>query len=496
MSSLPPQQRPAPRHSPRDGSDEPHPDRWRALAVTLLVGFMSLLDVTIVNVAVPSIQRGLGASSAQIQWIVSGYALTFGLTLVAGGRLGDVVGRRRMFLVGLVAFTLTSAAAGLAPDARLLVVARLLQGAAAGLLTPQNTGLIQQLFTGAERGRAFGVFGTTVGLSAATGPILGGLILAAFGQDDGWRYVFFVNVPIGVVAMVLARRLLPRAGPRQGAVRSQIDGVGAVLLGVAVLAVLLPVVEAMGHPATPLWLLTLVAPVAAWCFVRWERRVVRRGAAPLLDVRLFGQAPGFASGIVLGATYFCGFSGIWLVLALYLQDGLGFSPLRSGLAVTPFAIGSAAASVLAGRVIARLGRRVTVFGLSLVVVGFAAIAAVVPLTEPSHPALWLVVPLFVAGVGSGSTISPNITMTLASVPPRMGGAAGGALQTGQRIGSAVGAAVLAAAFRLTLVAGAGPGVAVSVAFVCALAFSLVALAMALRELRLRPTLGDAAPAHS
>ena len=481
--------------------EEPHPNRWRALAVTLLVGFMSLLDVTIVNVAVPSIQHGLDASSESIQWIVSGYALTFGLTLVAGGRLGDVVGRRRMLILGLIAFTVTSAIAGLAPNEHLLVVARLLQGAAAGFLTPQNSGLIQQMFSGAERGRAFGLFGTTVGLSAASGPILGGLILAAFGEDDGWRYVFFVNVPIGVLAMVLAVRLLPPAAPREGTVRSQIDGVGAVLLGVAVLCVLLPIVEAMGDPSGPLWFLLLLGPVFTYAFVRWERRVVRRGGAPLLDVQLFSRAPGYASGIVLGTAYFCGFSGIWLVLALYLQDGLHFTPLQSGLTVTPFAIGSALTSVVAGRVIGRFGRRVTLLGLSLVVVGFAALSVVIPLTSPSHPALYLLLPLLVAGLGSGATISPNITMTLASVPPRMGGAAGGALQTGQRIGSAIGAAVLAAAFRLTLSSGAELGTAVAVAFLCALAFSVVAWAMALRELRIRPTLADASvprdsePAH-
>jgi MFS family permease len=189
------------------------------------------------------------------------------------------------------------------------------------------------------------------------------------------------------------------------------------------------------------------------------------------------------------------------VLALYFQDGLGFTALQSGLAVTPFAIGSAVTSVLAGRVIIRLGRRVTVFGLSLVVVGFVALAVVVPLTSPSHPALWLVVPLFVAGVGGGATISPNITMTLSAVPPRMGGAAGGALQTGQRIGSAIGAAVLTAAFRLSTSSGASLGTAVSVAFMTALAFALVALAMAVRELRIRPiaatrTTDDTAREHS
>jgi EmrB/QacA subfamily drug resistance transporter len=474
--------------------DPSHPNRWRALAVTLLVGFMSLLDVTIVNVAVPSIEHGLGASSQSLQWVVSGYALTFGLTLVAGGRLGDIVGRRRMFIIGLIAFTLTSALAGLAPDQHLLVVARLLQGAAAGFLTPQNSGLIQQMFQGAERGRAFGLFGTTVGVSAASGPILGGLILAAFGEDDGWRYVFFVNVPIGLLAMVLALRWLPPPDPREGTVRSQIDGIGSVLLGAAVLCVLLPIVEAMGNPSTPLWFLTILGPVLGYAFVRWERRVVRRRGAPLLDVDLFTRAPGYASGIVLGTAYFCGFSGIWLVLALYLQDGLHFTPLQSGLAVTPFAIGSAVTSVLAGRVIDRFGRRVTVLGLSLVLIGFVALSIVIPLTSPTHPALYLTVPLLIAGLGSGATISPNITMTLASVPPRMGGAAGGALQTGQRIGSAIGAAVLVAAFRLSLSSGASLATAVAVAFGCALVFSVLAWVMSVRELRIRPTLEDASAA--
>jgi MFS family permease len=391
-----------------------------------------------------------------------------------------------MFLIGLVLFTLTSAAAGLAPNAHLLVLARLLQGAAAGLLTPQNSGLIQQLFRGEERGRAFGLFGTTVGVSSAVGPVLGGVIIAIFGAAEGWRWVFFVNVPIGLVAMVLAARWLPPAQPREESLRSQIDGVGAGLLGVAVLAVLLPIIEAMSTPLTPLWFVALLAPVAAWAFVRWERRVLRRGHAPLLDVRLFTHAPGYASGIVLGTAYFCGFSGLWLVLALFLQDGLGLSALESGAAVTPFAIGSAISSITAGRVIIRLGRRVTVLGLSLVVVGFVAIAVVVPFTTHSHPALWLLVPLFIAGIGGGATISPNITMTLSAVPPRMGGAAGAALQTGQRIGSAIGAAVLTAAFRLSVSSGTGLGRAVSVALMVALAFTVLALVLAIRELRIRP----------
>src|SRR3954451_20965007 len=177
---------------------------------------MALLDVSIVNVAIPSMQEGLHTSAGTIQWVVSGYALAFGLTLVAGGRLGDAYGRRRLMLIGLACFIVSSAAVGFAPNAALVVLARLAQGASAGLLTPQNSGLIQQLFRGAERGRAFGVFGLTVSVSSAVGPVLGGLIIAAAGEDDGWRWLFLVNVPIGLIAMVAVLVMVPRRGRGTG----------------------------------------------------------------------------------------------------------------------------------------------------------------------------------------------------------------------------------------------------------------------------------------
>lgn len=219
--------------------EQPDPRRWRALSVTLVAGFMSLLDVSIVSVALPSIQHGLGTTPAEVQWVVSGYALTFGLALVPAGRLGDALGRRRMFLLALGAFVLFSALAGAAPTTTTLIVARLAQGLAAGALAPQNSGLIQQLFRGAERGRAFGMFGATVGISTAVGPVVGGLILTLAGEGDGWRWIFYINVPIGVLALVLAARLLPRGGSSR---REHIDLVGVGLLGGAVLAVLLPLV--------------------------------------------------------------------------------------------------------------------------------------------------------------------------------------------------------------------------------------------------------------
>jgi MFS family permease len=467
-----------------DTGYEADPRRWRILSVTLVIGFMALLDVTIVNVALPSIRQGLGASAAQVQWIVSGYALTFGLTLVAGGRLGDAYGRRRMMLVGLVGFVAASAGVGLAPDEWWVVAARLVQGFAACLLTPQNSGLFQELLRGPVRGRAFGLFGLTVSVSAALGPVLGGLIIALLGEEHGWRAIFLVNVPIGLLALVFVARLVPgRAAREDGHREPRLDLPGAGLLGGGVLCVLLPLVAVMDGPSPVLGLLVL-APLLLVAFVHWERRVVARGGAPLLDVALLSRAPGYRSGIALGTLYFTGFTGVFLVLSVYLQDGLGRSPLATGLMLTPFAVGSALTATPAGRWVSVIGRKVTVLAISVVMAGLATVAVVVP----GHGAagLWplLVVPLLVAGLGGGGVVSPNFTLTLADVPPRMGGAAGGALQTGQRIGSALGAALLMTAYQLTLSRTGDAGPALMVALGTALVIMAAALVLAVFDLRL------------
>ncbi|MFJ1763866.1 MFS transporter [Amycolatopsis sp. NPDC088138] len=466
-------------------SYEPDPRRWKALAVSLTAGFMGLLDVSIVNVALPSIQRDLGASSGGVRWVVSGYALAFGLVLVTGGRLGDAFGRRKMFLGALAAFVATSALAGAAPDETTLVIARLAQGVAAGMLTPQNTGLIQDLFRGPERGRAFGMFGAVVGISTAVGPILGGVILAVFGDPDGWRWVFYVNVPIGVLAFALALRLLPRSEKREIRLRSEIDFAGILLLAVAVLGVLLPVVDSDQGGIARMWWLFPIAVVSGAAFVRWEHRLVRRGRSPLLDTRLFTGTPGYATGAAVGALYFCGFAGIWLVFAMFFQQGLGYTPLQSGLSVTPFAIGSAVAAAVAGRLVPRFGRRLTVTGLSLVAVGLLAVALLAQLVPASAAGWAFVVPLVVAGIGGGMVISPNTTLTLECVPVRMAGVAGGALQTGQRIGTAIGTAVLASVFGTVLVSSRDQQLALTVALCCAAFLTCGALALAVAELRAR-----------
>ena len=474
---------PVPGASPRtEPAPRPvNPKRWRVLAVTQVAGFMSLLDVSIVNVALPSIQRDLGASAGTVQWIVSGYALTFGLALVPAGRLGDTLGRRRMFLIALSAFVLTSAVSGAAPTVGLLIGARLLQGVAGGMLAPQNSGLIQDLFRGPERGRAFGILGATIGLSTAVGPVAGGLILAAFTGPDGWRWVFYVNVPIGLVALVLAARLLPAVS--RGSVRGvHLDMVGSFLLGGGVLSLLLPLVQADTGGVRLLWWLFGVAVLLLATFAWWEARTVRRGRQPLLDPRLI-HTSGYAAGLGIGLVYFTGFTGIWLVFALFFQDGLGYSPLRSGLAVTPFALGVAVSAVIAGRLVSRLGRWLTVIGLTMTTAGLAAAALVLRHVGGDAAAWATAVPLLVGGLGGGMVTSPNITLTLESVPVSMAGAAGGALQTAQRIGSAIGTATLAGVFYAVLAStGRDYSAAVSNALLAASGAMLLALLLAVAEL--------------
>ncbi len=447
---------------------------------------MALLDVSIVNVAIPSMREGLGTSAGTVQWVVSGYALAFGLTLVAGGRLGDAYGRRRMMLIGLVLFVVSSAAVGLAPNAALVIVARLAQGASAGLLTPQNSGLIQQLFRGRERARAFGMFGFTVSVSSAIGPVLGGVIIALAGEENGWRWLFLVNLPIGIVALVAVAILVPRRDPATiDRSQTHVDVPGALLLGATVLCLLYPVVSVEGGARLPLLLLVGV-PFFAWAFVRWERRTAQRGHPPLLDLALLRGLPGYVNGLGVGALYFTGFTGLLLVISIYLQEGLGHTPLEAGLLLMPFAAGSAIAAPIAGRFVSDVGRQLTVGALLVMIAGILFVALVAIGRDPLWP--WLVPALLVTGLGGGAVVSPNITLTLAEVPPRMGGAAGGALQTGQRIGASIGAALLVTVYQLIVGTTSSPTAgtddsAATVALLTGAALLLVALAMAFRAMR-------------
>ncbi|MFB4310048.1 MFS transporter [Actinomadura sp. GTD37] len=449
--------------------------RWRALSVCLVSAFMTLLDVSIVNVALPSIREGLHASEAQLQWILSGYALTFGLVLVPAGRLGDARSRRAVFMSGLALFTVASAGAGIAPTILLLVLARLVQGVAGGILNPQVAGLIQQLFQGAERGRAFGALGAVIGIATAVGPLLGGGLIAAGGAAEGWRWVFYVNVPVGVVALFLAWRLLPAPvyGERQG-----LDPLGLLLLGGGVVCVLLPFVQEQQWHGGRKWLLLLAGAALLGVFVAWERRA----RSPMIDLALF-RLRSYTLGTAIALLYFAGFTAIFFIFTLYLQNGLGYSALGAGVAITPFAVGSGLASAVGGRIVTRYGRPLVAAGLVLVLIGLGATLVAVEL-RPGGGVAWATAgPLLAAGLGSGLVIAPNQTLTLSEVRYTEGGSAAGVLQTGQRVGTAMGIAAVGAVFFATLAGTHGDwAAAFRHGLVVVLGFVLAALAAAAADL--------------
>jgi EmrB/QacA subfamily drug resistance transporter len=364
-------------------TSEPDPTRWKALGVCLVAGFMTLLDVSIVNVALPSIKSGLHAPENALQWIVSGYALALGLLLVPSGRLGDARGRRTVFMTGVTVFVLASAACGAAPSATVLVLARVVQGFGGALITPQISGFIQTLFQGEERGKAFGFFGTVVGISTAIGPLLGGALIALFGAHSGWRAVFFVNLPVGAATLMLARRYLPAPPPRAlNAPRTALDPVGVVLLGLAVICVLVPFIEqrTWHSPLRP-----ALFPIAALLAVVWvlhERRY-GRGREPVVSLDLFAIRS-YVLGAGVGVLYFAGFTGTFFILTQYLQIGLHYTALQAGLSATPFAIGGALTSSLGSRQVLRRGRKLVAAGLATVVCGLLLVWVAVH-AEPPAP---------------------------------------------------------------------------------------------------------------
>jgi EmrB/QacA subfamily drug resistance transporter len=455
-----------------EAKDEPDPRRWLALITCCSALFMTLLDVSVTNVALPSIARATDASPSQLQWVVSGYTLAFGLVPVLAGRLGDDHGRRLMFQVGVGSFAATSMLAGLAPTAEVLIAARVLQGLAGGLINPQVSGLVQQLFGSDERGRAFGVLGTTVGVGTALGPLVGGALIALGGPHIGWRLVFFVNIPVGVAVIMLARRLLP-TDRHHG--RHRLDIAGAALLGAATLCILFAAVQYDSARDARLALLGIPAAVLLIVLFRRERRLTMTQRDPLVDLRLF-RAPSYAAGVLFALAYFPAMAGLPLVLAIYYQDGLGYTALQSGLGVTAYALGSAVGAPLAGRVVTRVGRPLLLAGLACFAVGAVTLAVLA-----GHGAAALAPALFLMGAGSGAIITPNQALSLMQVDPVTGSTAGGVLQTAQRIGIAIGQATIGATFFAALNRG-GYAHALRVGVGAALTFLAIATAISIADL--------------
>ncbi|GAA3573919.1 MFS transporter [Microlunatus spumicola] len=437
------------------------------VAVVLVAAFMDLVDVTIVAVAAPSIRASLGASPSQVQWTVAAYALSLGAALVTGGRLGDAYGRRRAFLGGLAVFVVASAACALAPTAGVLVATRVVQGLGAGVMVPQVFGIIRSSLDPRQTGAALGAYGAVQGLASIAGPLLGGLLVTTDLLGLGWRTVFWVNVPIGLVALAIGWRVLPESrqpGP------GRLDLVGAGLLAGSLVLVLLPLVQGgtWGWPVWG-WVLLLAGVVGLAVFLGVERGLVARGAQPVLDPRLLADR-GFSGGLAASATFFGGIASFFLLLSVYLQEGTGRSALTTGLVTLPYALGSLVTSGLGVALAARHGRRLLITGSLVIAASHLGLWWVVGHTD--RPTWWQVgAPLLVGGLGLGLAAPPLVDLVLAAVPRRAAGAAAGVLSTVNQVAGALGVAALGALFFTRAGrtgAEVGPGPAYAEAFAAVL----------------------------
>lgn len=422
----------------------PDPRRWIALSIVLAGSFMAGMDGFIVNVAIPSIQKGLGASFAAMQFVVAGYALTYAVLLITGGRLGDLYGRKRLFIVGMAGFVLASALCGLAPDPVVLIVARLLQGATAALLFPQILALIRVTFQEEkERDLAFGWYGVTISLAQAGGLVLGGLLLAAnlFGLD--WRPLFLINVPIGLTALVLAGPFVTES-KMPTTQKLDLGGVGLITLGVVLF--IFPLVQGR-ELGWPWWtFLCLVGAVLLLIgFFFYERFVADQGGAPLLNQALLRDFP-FLRGLLMVLVFFAASGAFLLVVTFYLQSGLGFSALVAGFVTCPFALGVFIASFAAVPIKSKVGKHVLTSGTLVMMAGFLVCIATVVLSGGRPGGFELLPSLLLIGFGFGLVLSPLVNILLGAIAPAHAGAASGMIGTNIQIGLSLGVALIGIIF--------------------------------------------------
>ncbi len=427
---------------------------WLALVVLLGGMFMSLLDTTIVNVALPTIRTSLDASEATLSWIISGYALAFGLALIPAGRIGDRYGHKWVFFTGLALFTAASIACGLAQDDTQLIVARVVQGLGGGIFFPPVTAFIQLLFPPRSRGKAFAIMGAVIGVSSALGPLVGGLIIQALGDETGWRWIFAVNLPVGILVLIAAGVLLPTGAE---GTRASADLVGLLLLAGGLVAILVPLIQGQ-QEGWPLWTYLSIGGgvLLIVIFAVWERHVASTGREPLVPPHLFSH-PSFTGGTVLALVYFASFTSIFFTISLLWQAGLGHTALETGFVSVPFAIGNIIGASQSDRLAQRLGRTVLVIGIGMLTVGLAVLFLQFLLIPTADLTNWLLLgPLLVAGLGSGLFIAPNARFIVATVDRSEAGAASGVIGTMQRVGAAAGIAVIGSVFFGNIGTIAGP----------------------------------------
>ncbi|HEY3191519.1 MAG TPA: MFS transporter [Solirubrobacterales bacterium] len=451
--------------------------------------FMVIVDVFIVNVTAPSLRADIGASDSDLQWVVAAYLLTYALSLITGGRLGDVLGRRRMFKAGVVGFSVASILCAAAPTPTALIVARLLQGFGGAAMWPQVLSIIQVEFAPAERPKAFGVQGLVQGLAAITAQIIGGGLIALDVLGLGWRSVFLVNVPVGAVALLAANRVIPES--RSETVR-RLDLAGVALATLALSLVMVPAVEGreLGWPTWTFAAFAAALPAAA-IFVAAERRIAARGGSPLVELRLF-ETRGFRIGL-LSATVLYFVISFFFLLAIYMQEGLGLSALDSGLAFTPIAVAFVASSLTGPRLADGAREYLPQVGAMVAALGLITTIVAVQATGNGSVSAWLILAMVPVGAGMGLAIPPLINLVLRAVPPTDAGAASGTLVTAQQIGAALGVAIVGTVFFSELgssLSTAAFGDAFSVSLAVQAAFALTAAALVSRA---RQTTPEAAP---
>ncbi|MFJ5773256.1 MFS transporter [Streptomyces sp. NPDC093094] len=421
------------------------------LFTVLLGAALPLVDFFIVNVALPDMGRDLAAGEAVLELVVAGYGLAYAVLLVLGGRLGDLFGRRRLFLGGMAAFGVTSLACGLAPDAWSLVAARIAQGAACAVMLPQVLATVQATTSGPRRARAMSLYGATAGLSMVAGQILGGLLVAADVAGLGWRTVFLVNVPVVLAGLALAVRTVPETRSQRP---EPVDGPGTVLLAVSLLTLLAPLTEgrAAGWPLWT-WLSLAAFPFAAAAFYVVERRADRRGRTPLVPPSLFALTS-LRRGLVMILPFSIGFSGFMFVVAIALQRGAGLGPVAAGLALAPLAVSFFFVSLAGPRLVARYGTRVVTAGAVLQAVGIGLLTLAFWRTWPEPGLLALLPGGIVAGAGQAMQLPVVFRIVLSEVPPARAGVGGGVMTTTQQAALALGVATLGSLF-LSLVPSMG-----------------------------------------
>lgn len=459
------------------GTPPVHRRRGLAMLVLIVASFMDLLDTTIVNVGLPAIQKDVHATPGQLEWVVGGYTLAFAIVLITGGRLGDIVGRRSVFLTGVAGFTAASLAAALAQSGDLLVVARVVQGAFAALMVPQVLASVQALYKPRERAAVLGIIGAVSGMAAVAGPLLGGWLVSADAFGIGWRSIFVINLPVGLALLLAAWRLVPDT---RSAHPLRLDIPGLLLASTGLFLLVFPLVEGR-EAGWPAWILAMLAaaPVVLGVFVVNQRRRMRRDGSPLAPMHLFGKR-GFVSGSVVQLCFSGAMAGFFLILALYLQIGLHFSAMASGLTLLPFTAGAFLGSAVSVPLAAKAGKPLVIAGALMQAGGIFWVRHVVDAHGAGLSGWDLLRPLALAGLGLGFLVVPLVDLALATVDVRDAGAASGVYSTFQQFGAALGVAVTGVVFFGRTHNGYDPTVMrtalLTGALVCVAGYLLAALA--------------------